>query len=98
MTNCQYDTEGRCRWCRREINPEKHLRRCSAAPGAHSKWPRHQSKQGLGDRTEAALKQIGITQDRYKAAKELFGLEPCCSCSARKEWLNQVSAWWREES
>lgn len=50
---------------------------------------------GLGDYTEALLKTLGITQDRYKAAKELFGLPPTCNCDDRIAWLNRVSDWWR---
>jgi len=50
---------------------------------------------GLGDWTEQLLKSVGVTQDRYKAAKEFAGLAPTCSCDKRKEWLNKVSDWWR---
>ena len=50
---------------------------------------------GLGDWTEQQLKSIGVTQERYKAAKELFGLSPTCDCEGRKQWLNSVSDWWR---
>lgn len=49
----------------------------------------------LGDRVEALLSSIGITQQRYKEVKELFGLPPTCNCGKRKEWLNRVSDWWR---
>lgn len=48
----------------------------------------------LGDWTEKQLKRIGVTEDRYKAAKELFGFAPSCDCTRRKKWLNDVSAWW----
>lgn len=54
-------------------------------------------KDGLGDITEKALKSIGVTKDRYKAAKELFGMSPTCSCDKRKKWLNRVSDWWMGE-
>jgi len=50
------------------------------------------SKQ-LGDRTEQLLKSIGITEDKYKAVKKMFGLAPTCGCSKRKEWLNKVSSY-----
>ena len=45
---------------------------------------------------EAILSSVGITQDRYKEAKKLFGLPPTCNCGKRKEWLNRVGEWWRE--
>ena len=54
-------------------------------------------KPKLGDITEGMLKRIGVTQDRYKAAKKLFGLSPSCNCKKRKEWLNRVSDWWMGE-
>ena len=50
-------------------------------------------RNGLGDWTEALLKRAGVTQDRYKAAKEALGMAPTCNCAARKEWLNKVGAW-----
>lgn len=49
----------------------------------------------LGDYTERLLKSVGVTEDRYKAAKELFGLAPTCGCEARKLYLNKISDWWR---
>lgn len=64
------------------------------------------SQTGLGDRTEQLLKKLGVTQDRYKAAKEAFGLAPECSCPNRieslnelglsaKQWKDKVTDWWR---
>lgn len=50
-------------------------------------------KMGLGDWTERALKKLGVTKERYKAAKEKFGLMPMCHCKERKEWLNKVGRW-----
>lgn len=52
----------------------------------------------LGDYTESVLNSLGISKERYKAAKELFGLAPNCGCDERKEWLNKVSDWWRGEA
>lgn len=54
-------------------------------------------KEGWGDAVTAALKKIGITEDRYKAVKELFGLPPTCGCPQRREWLNKVGRWWTGE-
>jgi hypothetical protein len=53
---------------------------------------------GLGDYTEQLLASLGVTKDRYIAAKEMFGLAPTCGCNDRKSWLNKVSEWWRGES
>ena len=52
----------------------------------------------LGDWTERQLKKLGVTEERYQAAKEMFGLSPECNCSGRIAWLNAVSDWWRGES
>jgi hypothetical protein len=68
------------------------------APHAEGVWqncPFPYQQPGLGDQVEGLLASIGITKDRYAAAKELFGLPPTCSCSSRQEWLNKISVWWR---
>jgi len=49
----------------------------------------------IGDASSTAANCKG--PDRYKAAKELFGLSPACNCNKRKEWLNSVSDWWMGE-
>jgi len=46
-----------------------------------------------GDRLHDWLEQHGITEERYKLAKQKFGLPPKCNCAARQEWLNRVGAW-----
>lgn len=74
----------------------------AAAAIAESREPRAESQtnsqSGLGDQLEKLLAGMGITQDRYIAVKEKFGLPSGCGCSARKEWLNKVSDWWRGET
>jgi hypothetical protein len=52
----------------------------------------------LGDTVESVFAGMGITKERYREAKALFGLPPNCACDARKEWLNRVSDWWRGET
>ena len=54
-------------------------------------------KPKLGDRTEAMLKKMGITEARWIEAKSLFGLLPAggCNCGARKAYLNKLSEWKR---
>lgn len=47
----------------------------------------------LGDYTESMLASVGITKDRYAAAKESLGLAPTCGCAKRQEWLNRAGAW-----
>jgi hypothetical protein len=55
----------------------------------------------LGDAVESLLKSFGVTQDRYKAAKEACGLPPNCNCPGRiqalNEWGEKVKAWWNKE-
>lgn len=48
---------------------------------------------GLGDKVEKLLTSVGITEDRYKQIKQMFGLPPRCNCRQRKEWLNKVGRW-----
>jgi len=46
-----------------------------------------------GDRLHDWLESYGITEDKYKAVKQKFGLPPKCNCAARREWLNRVGEW-----
>jgi hypothetical protein len=66
-------------------------RRCGSPPPV-------ETNHGLGDQVESLLASIGVTPDRYIAAKEFCGLPPTCGCKSRKEWLNNVSDWWRGEN
>lgn len=50
-------------------------------------------KEGWGDKLEAELTAMGITEDSYKAVKKKFGMPPTCWCPQRKEWLNKVGRW-----
>jgi hypothetical protein len=52
---------------------------------------------GWGDAVTRALKKIGVTEERYKEVKAMFGLPPTCGCPQRREWLNQVGRWWTGE-
>lgn len=54
-------------------------------------------KYGWGDSMTSALKALGITEERYKEVKAMFGLPPTCGCSKRREWLNKVGRWWTGE-
>lgn len=51
----------------------------------------------LGDAVARLLGRIGVTEDRYKEAKERFGLPPTCNCADRQAWLNRVSLWWSRQ-
>lgn len=107
IRQCKFEQDNGCRcvYCGKQVMSDKcdSLRsRCLSAGGITSEVVRQEiaakSKLRLGDVTEVALKSIGITEDRYKAAKELFGLQPTCNCQKRKDWLNKVSDWWAGES
>lgn len=85
------------------------LRRCSVcnwqtttAPGlpVHRRCgrPRPAEAKGenplpLGDWLDGMLSSVGVTKERYKEAKKLFGLPPTCNCPERQAWLNRVGAW-----
>ena len=51
-----------------------------------------------GDLVERLLQSIGVTEEKYKEAKQLFGLPASCNCAGRKQWLNKVSDWWRDQT
>lgn len=53
---------------------------------------------GLGDRVAAALAKIGITEQRYKAAKAAVGLTLDCNCKKRQRALNRVKMTGRAKS
>ena len=48
------------------------------------------SSLGIGDLLERELTRMGITQDRYKEIKKMFGFPPTCSCDKLIAWLNRV--------
>lgn len=76
------------RWCKASKQREEYQ------PGRVDSRSADRPAPRLGDYTERLLSSIGVTQDRYKAAKELFGLAPTCNCDKRKAWLNRVGEWW----
>ena len=89
----------RCTKCGKELNfPPEGVNSWCRAQGNQTVFAARENAAALGDITEAALRSIGITEDRYKAAKELFGMSPTCNCQKRKDWLNKVSNWWAGES
>ena len=48
------------------------------------------SEPGLGDLAKAFFKSVGVTEERYRAAKEALGLDPTCRCDDRRKWLNAM--------
>lgn len=48
----------------------------------------------LGDKIKVAFERVGITEERYKAAKSAIGLPPTCGCKNRQEMLNR----WEEKA
>lgn len=61
----------------------------SSARARHSR----PAGRGVGDRLAAALKKLGVTEERYAAAKAAIGLPPTCGCKERREWLNRLGDW-----
>ena len=47
-------------------------------------------RPGLGDLAGAFFASVGVTEERYRAAKSALGLDPECNCDARKKWLNEM--------
>jgi hypothetical protein len=48
------------------------------------------SPPGLGDLARAFFVSVGVTEERYRAAKESLGLDPTCRCDDRRKWLNAM--------
>lgn len=94
MSHCQWQPSGDAFVCQScgTVRPVKLVRECSAErkSGITVEPPK---VTRLGDYTEQLLSSIGVTKDRYRAAKELFGLAPTCNCESRQEWLNKVGTW-----
>ena len=64
---------------------------CAAVCAKQPTVPCRGGQLGFGDKVEKTLQLLGITEDRYKEIKRMFGLPPKCNCSKRKAWLNKVS-------
>lgn len=47
----------------------------------------------IGDYTEALLRSVGVTEERFAAAKKALGMAPTCNCAKRKAWLNRAGEW-----
>jgi hypothetical protein len=45
---------------------------------------------GLGDQVAAVLHKVGITPERYAAAKAAVGLKRRCGCHGRQRKLNAI--------
>jgi hypothetical protein len=48
------------------------------------------AKRGLGDLAGDFFAAMGISEERYKAAKVALHLDPTCGCAERKKWLNEM--------
>jgi len=35
---------------------------------------------------------LGVSEERYLAAKAVLGLDPTCRCPERRKWLNEMGA------
>ena len=47
----------------------------------------------VGDKAAKMFAAVGITPDRYRAAKAAIGLPPTCNCAGRQAWLNRAGQW-----
>ena len=56
--------------------------------GAESQPP--PAKRGLGDLAGDFFAAMGVTEERYKAAKVVLHLDPKCNCADRRKWLNEM--------
>jgi hypothetical protein len=59
-------------------------------PGQRRQAQASATSAGLGDLVEAGLTKVGITKERYIAAKGAVGLKRRCNCDGRREMLNRL--------
>jgi hypothetical protein len=95
---CQWNQQNRrceaCNWKLPPSLPLTTIRPCDGGAAETVRTPQLSSNPlPLGNYAETLLSSIGVTPDRYKEAKRLFGLPPTCHCEQRKEWLNRVGKW-----
>jgi hypothetical protein len=55
-------------------------------------FTQYHNPPGLGDRVAATLARLGITEGRYRRAKQLMGLAGDCGCKSRQRRLNELTA------
>lgn len=99
-------------WCQyHQCRKTQHYRDlCRGMPGYRKLWneghgpgqglPNAESQpatEGLGDVVARWMSAVGVTEENYKAIKQMFGLPPRCNCKGRKEWLNRVGRWLKEK-
>ena len=88
MLNCNFtrinEEEVECRTCGRKVVTT------SSAGRTYAMCKDQVKRFQLGDEVEKALTVLGITKQRYRAAKEALGLPPTCDCAKRQKWLNQM--------
>ncbi len=74
-TLCQPDENRICTQCKRPVPPRRAVN-CPAKL-AEGRPPRVVKKRPeMGDWFEGMLKKVGVTEDRYVQAKQLFHLDP----------------------
>jgi len=45
---------------------------------------------GVGDLAARFFASLGVTEERYKAVKVAWHLDPKCNCADRRRWLNDM--------
>lgn len=87
LFDCDRQPQRRCGWTpEQESRYQLSLVRPAPQTIEYAQTQPQPTHQGLGDKIEAGLAAIGITEESWMAFKGEFG-EPC-GCAARKQWLN----------
>jgi hypothetical protein len=99
MTGCQCEHPG---WCERHgVRKSPHLHKlCQTRQDYYDAWeqgrgpgqhlPVEPQPPGLGDMVAAGLASVGITKERYQAARAAVGLKRPCGCLKRQKKLNEL--------
>jgi hypothetical protein len=76
----------------RRITPTRYLSKRLQEKHARlrAERPPRQEIPRLGDRIGSALESVGVTPERWAAAKAEIGLPATCGCASRREWLNKL--------
>jgi len=85
-TLCQPEN-GVCSQCGKLVTLNQ-FRTCSAKRRTPDEVAKNPVR--LGDKLADFFESLGITKDRYKAAKAAIGFKATCGCDARRQWLNDL--------
>ena len=88
-TLCQPNEDKICTQCNQKVDPQQ-ARNCPAKGRVAERISQPMKQVQLGDAVQSFFESVGVTKERYLAAKEALNLAPECGCDYRRELLNGV--------